>query len=45
MSFSEDHKAGITLYSNGVMIMEKCGDLVHDYFEFVKGVVDSPIFL
>jgi molecular chaperone HtpG len=40
--FSEDHKAGITLYSNGVMIMEKCGDLVHDYFEFVKGVVDSP---
>ena len=40
--FSEDHKAGITLYSNGVMIMEKCGDLVHDYFEFVNGVVDSP---
>ena len=40
--FSEDHKAGITLYSNGVMIMEQCGDLVHSYFEFVKGVVDSP---
>ena len=40
--FSEDKKAGITLYSNGVMIMEKCPDLVHEYFDFVKGVVDSP---
>ena len=39
---SEDKKAGITLYSNGVMIMEKCPDLVHEYFDFVKGVVDSP---
>ena len=37
-----DAKGGITLYSNGVMIMEKCDKLVHDYFEFVKGVVDSP---
>ena len=37
-----DRKAGITLYSNGVMIMEKCDKLVHDYFDFVKGVVDSP---
>ena len=37
-----DDKFGITLYSNGVMIMEKCEDLVHDYFEFVRGVVDSP---
>ncbi len=35
-------KGGITLYSNGVMIMENCDKLVHDYFEFVKGVVDSP---
>ena len=35
-------KEGITLYSNGVMIMEKCDKLVHDYFEFVRGVVDSP---
>ena len=35
-------KGGITLYSNGVMIMEKCENLVHDYFEFVKGIVDSP---
>lgn len=40
--FNEDKKAGITLYSNGVMIMEKCKDLVHEYFDFVKGVVDSP---
>ena len=37
-----DAKGGITLYSNGVMIMEKCDNLVHDYFEFVKGIVDSP---
>ena len=37
-----ENKGGITLYSNGVMIMEKCDKLVHDYFEFVKGVVDSP---
>lgn len=35
-------KSGITLYSNGVMIMEKCEDLLHDYFDFVKGIVDSP---
>ena len=40
--FSGDNKGGITLYSNGVMIMEKCDKLVHEYFEFVKGVVDSP---
>lgn len=35
-------KKGIVLYSNGVMIQENCDKLVHDYFEFVKGVVDSP---
>ena len=40
--FSGDNKGGITLYSNGVMIMEKCDKLVHEYFAFVKGVVDSP---
>ena len=39
---SGSNKGGITLYSNGVMIMEKCDKLVHDYFDFVKGVVDSP---
>lgn len=37
-----ENKQGITLYSNGVMIMEKCDKLVHEYFEFVRGVVDSP---
>ena len=41
-AFTGDNKGGITLYSNGVMIMEKCDKLVHEYFEFVKGVVDSP---
>ena len=41
-AFLGDNKGGITLYSNGVMIMEKCDKLVHDYFDFVKGVVDSP---
>ena len=41
-AFTGDNKGGITLYANGVMIMEKCDKLVHDYFEFVKGVVDSP---
>lgn len=41
-AFMGDNKGGITLYSNGVMIMEKCDKLVHSYFDFVKGVVDSP---
>ena len=41
-AFAGDNKGGITLYSNGVMIMESCDKLVHEYFEFVKGVVDSP---
>ena len=40
--FIPEDKKGITLYCNGVMIMEKCDSLVHDYFEFVRGVVDSP---
>ena len=42
MVFYSDRTPGITLYSNGVMIMENCEDLVHKYFSFVKGVVDSP---
>lgn len=37
-----ENRKGITLYSNGVMIMDKCEDLVHPYFEFVCGIVDSP---
>ena len=40
--FTGDNKGAITLYSNGVMIMEKCDKLVHEYFGFVRGVVDSP---
>lgn len=39
--YSKDYKKGVKLYSNGVMIMEKCEDLIPDYFGFVKGVVDS----
>ena len=42
MVYYADRKSGITLYSNGVMIMENCEDLVHNYFSFVKGIVDSP---
>ena len=42
MYMFREEKDGITLYSNGVMIMEKCDKLVHDYFDFVKGIVDSP---
>lgn len=39
--YSKDYEKGLQLYSNGVMIMEKCGDLLPDYFSFVKGLVDS----
>ena len=39
--YTQDYEKGLALYSNGVMIMEKCGDLLPDYFSFVKGVVDS----
>jgi len=42
MVYYADRKPGITLYSNGVMIMEGCEELVHNYFAFVKGIVDSP---
>ncbi len=35
-------KKGIKLYCNGVLIQENCDKLVHDYFDFVRGVVDSP---
>ena len=40
--YTPEKKSGLTLYSNGVMIMENCDKLVNEYFEFVKGVVDSP---
>ena len=39
--FSQDYKKGLSLYSNGVLIMDKCEDLLPDYFSFVKGVVDT----
>ncbi len=39
--YSKDYEKGLQLYSNGVMIMEKCADLLPDYFSFVKGLVDS----
>lgn len=40
--YSKEFEKGLQLYSSGVLIMEKCGDLIPDYFSFVKGVVDSP---
>ncbi len=39
--YSKDYKKGVKLYCNGVMIMEKCEELLPDYFGFIKGVVDS----
>ena len=39
--FGKDFKKGLQLYSNGVLIMEHCEDLLPDYFGFVKGLVDS----
>ncbi len=43
--YSKDYEKGLKLYTNGVMITEKCGDLLPDYFSFVKGVVDTEIEL
>ena len=40
--YSRDYQRGLQLYSNGVLIMEKCEQLLPEYFGFVKGVVDSP---
>lgn len=39
--YSKDYEKGLQLYSSGVLIMEKCADLLPDYFSFVKGLVDS----
>ena len=39
--YSKDYEKGLSLYSSNVLIMEKCADLVPDYFNFVRGVVDS----
>ncbi|HCE26681.1 MAG TPA: molecular chaperone HtpG, partial [Ruminococcaceae bacterium] len=35
--YSKDYEKGLQLYSNGVLIMDKCADLLPDYFSFVKG--------
>ena len=40
--YSSDYERGLQLYSAGVMIMDKCSDLIGEHFGFVKGVVDSP---
>ena len=40
--YTKDYQAGLQLYSNGVLIMDKCADLLPEYFRFVRGVVDSP---
>ena len=39
--YAKDYEKGLQLYSSGVLIMEKCADLLPDYFSFVKGLVDS----
>ncbi|APO44341.1 molecular chaperone HtpG [Paenibacillus sp. BGI2013] len=39
--YTKEYEKGLELYSNGVLIMDKCGDLLPDYFGFVKGMVDS----
>ena len=39
--YSKEYEKGLQLYSNGILIMDKCADLLPDYFSFVKGLVDS----
>ncbi len=39
--YTKEYEKGLQLYSSGVLIMEKCSDLLPDYFSFVKGLVDS----
>lgn len=39
--YTKDYEKGLQLYSSGVLIMDKCPDLLPDYFSFVKGLVDS----
>ena len=40
--FTDDFRPGLQLYSSGILIMDRCEDLLPDYFNFVRGVVDSP---
>ena len=39
--YTKEYEKGLQLYSNGVLIMDRCADLLPDYFSFVKGLVDS----
>ncbi len=39
--YSKEYEKGLQLYTNGVLIMDRCADLLPDYFSFVKGIVDS----
>lgn len=39
--YTKDYKKGVKLYSNGVLIMDNCEDLLPDYYGFIKGIVDS----
>ena len=39
--YTKDYEKGLALYSNGVMIMERCADLLPDHFNFVRGLVDT----
>lgn len=40
--YTKDYKRGLSLYCNGVLIMEKCSELIPEYLGFVRGVVDTP---
>ena len=40
--YSREYKKGLQLYSTGVLIMDKCEDLLPDHFRFIRGIVDSP---
>lgn len=40
--YSKEYEKGLQLYSNDILIMDKCSDLLPDYFNFVKGIVESP---
>ena len=41
--YTKNYEKGLRLYTNGVLITEKCADLLPDYFGFVKGLVDSEL--
>ncbi len=40
--YTKDYKRGLSLYCNGVLIMDKCAELIPEYLGFVRGVVDTP---